>query len=283
MHIFDKYQYNKHQLNKRADEIIQITLNTNDRLTALKNILGFIDLTTLSGDDNVKKVTDLCLKALSYKNEDQGIPNVAAVCVYPVFSTLVSNKLVDTGLNTACVAGAFPSGLAPLYLREQEVSYAIENGADEIDMVISRGKLIEGDESFIGEEVKRLKSSCGDAHLKVILETGELQSVELIRKASEISINSGADFLKTSTGKMIPAATHDAFLIMLDTIKEYYDKTGIKIGIKAAGGISTPDEAIAYYLLVKDVLGYKWLNKDYFRIGASKLADNIYNEIIEIE
>ena len=282
MYIFDKYVFNKQQLNERAVIILDVRLNTVDRLAAMKNILGLIDLTTLSGDDNNKKVTDLCLKALSFKNVEKGIPNVAAICVYPVFSTLVSEMLFDTGLKTACVAGAFPSGLSPLNIREQEVSYAVDNGADEIDMVISRGRLIEGDENFIAEEVKRLKLMCGEAHLKVILETGELKSVSLIRKASEISINSGADFLKTSTGKMNPAATHDAFLIMLDTIKEYYEKTGRKIGIKAAGGISTADESIGYYLLVKSVLGNEWLNKDYFRIGASRLADNIYNEIVEV-
>ncbi len=186
------------------------------------------------------------------------------------------------GLKTACVAGSFPSGLSPLDLREKEVEFAVKMGADEIDMVISRGKLIEGDESFVAEEVKRLKLACGDAHLKVILETGELKTVSLIRKASEIAISSGADFLKTSTGKINPAATHDAFLIMLDTIKEFYDNTGIKIGIKAAGGISTPDEAIGYYQLVHNVLGQEWLNNDYFRIGASKLADNVYNEILSL-
>jgi len=282
MHNFDKYNYDKQQLDKRSADIIDVTLGEEDRLEVLKNILGLIDLTTLSGDDNIKKVTDLCKKAVSFKSEEKGIPNVAAICVYPVFSTLVSEMLFDTGLKTACVAGAFPSGLSPLNIREQEVSYAVDNGADEIDMVISRGRLIEGDENFIAEEVKRLKLMCGEAHLKVILETGELKSVSLIRKASEISINSGADFLKTSTGKMNPAATHDAFLIMLDTIKEYYEKTGRKIGIKAAGGISTADESIGYYLLVKSVLGDEWLNKDYFRIGASRLADNIYNEIVGV-
>lgn len=281
MYIFNKFNYNKIQLDNRIESIINIVLSEDNRLEALKSILGLIDLTTLSGDDNNKKVTDLCVKALSYKDEEKGISNVAAICVYPVFASLVAKMLTGTDLKTACVAGAFPSGLSPLTIREQEVSYAVENGADEIDMVISRGKLIEGDENYVAEEVSRLKLMCGDAHLKVILETGELKSVDLIRKASEISINSGADFLKTSTGKINPAATHDAILIMLDTIKEYYDNTGIKIGIKAAGGISTPDEAIGYYLLVKHILGEEWLNKDYFRIGASRLADNIYNEILE--
>lgn len=282
MHIFNKYNNKIQSLNERANEIISSELNSTERLNILKQILGLIDLTTLSGDDNTEKVTDLCKKAFSYKTPDLGIPNVAAVCVYPVFASLVSTQLSGKGLKTACVAGAFPSGLSPLDLRAKEVEFAVKMGADEIDMVISRGKLIEGDESFVAEEVQRLKKACGDAHLKVILETGELKTVYLIRRASEIAINSGADFLKTSTGKINPAATHDAFLIMLDTIKEIYDNTGVKIGIKAAGGISTPDEAIGYYQLVNDVLGKEWLNSDYFRIGASKLADNVYNEILSL-
>jgi deoxyribose-phosphate aldolase len=281
MHNFDKYNYTNEQLSERVDIITGEKLVSEERLSALKLILGLIDLTTLSGDDNIEKVTNLCKKALSFENTNEGIPNVAAVCVYPVFSELVSKLLVGSGLNTACVAGAFPSGLSPIELREKEVSYAVEKGADEIDIVISRGRLIEGDDGFVAEEVKRLKSACGDAHLKVILETGELKSIDLVRKASEISINSGGDFLKTSTGKISPAATHDTFLVMLDTIKEYYEKTGIQIGIKAAGGISTPDEAVSYYLLVKHVLGEKWLNNKYFRIGASRLADNVLNEILK--
>ena len=276
---FNKYNYSEQDLNLRCVKAIDSLPKNFDRILVLKNILGLIDLTTLSGDDNIKKVSDLCVKAVSYKNDKNEIPNVAAVCVYPVFAELVSKMLIGTGLKTACVSGAFPSGLSPLELREREVEYAVLNGADEIDMVISRGRLIEGDEDFIENEVRNLKTSCGEAHLKVILETGELKSVELIRKASEISINAGGDFLKTSTGKIDPAATHYSFLIMLDTIKEYYDKTGIMIGIKAAGGISTADEAISYYLLVNHILGEKWLNNKYFRIGASRLADNVFNEI----
>jgi len=277
---FRKYETDIASLSKRAKAIISDTkLNSDERRKILSDILGFIDLTTLSGDDTDERVIELCKKAMSFKNEDKNIPNVAAVCVYPVFAKLVSEQLKDSEVKTACVAGSFPSGLSPMELREKEVEFAVENGADEIDMVISRGKLLEGDEDFVFDEISNHKVACNNAHLKVILETGELKTVEKIRRASEIAILSGTDFLKTSTGKIQPAATHEAFLIMMDTIKDYHNKTRAKIGIKAAGGISTPDEAIGYYLLVKEVLGEEWLNKDFFRIGASRLADGIFNEI----
>jgi deoxyribose-phosphate aldolase len=281
MQNFNDYNFNIGQLEERCSGIISKGMSEAGREEAYKTILGLIDLTTLSGDDNVQKVKNLCHKGLSYRNDLQKIPNVAAICVYPVFANKVSSELKGSGIKTACVAGAFPSGQSPLDLRIAEVAYAIAEGADEIDMVISRGRLIEGDYDFVLNEVKETKAVCGDTHLKVILETGELIEPSLIRKACELSILGGADFLKTSTGKIQPAATHEAFLIMLDTIKEYFDKTAKMIGIKAAGGISTPEEAVSYYLLVKGILGEKCLDKKYFRIGASRLADNIYNAIID--
>ncbi|PLX03955.1 MAG: deoxyribose-phosphate aldolase [Marinilabiliales bacterium] len=279
MHKFEEYLLSFSDLQYRINEIV----NTKKRQEVLsdikKNILGLIDLTTLSGTDNTKNVKALCTQGLSYSNKEKGIPNVAAICVYPFFAKLVSDCLADSDLKTACVAGAFPSGQSPLNLRLAEVDYCIAEGANEIDMVISRGKLLEGDYDFVFDEIKKTKVVCGDVHLKVILETGELKEESLIRKASEIAILAGADFLKTSTGKISPAATLEAFIIMLDTIKEYYDNTGIMIGIKAAGGISSFEEALKYYLLVEKILGDKWLNKNYFRIGASRLADNVYNAI----
>lgn len=279
MYKFDEYLLGDGNLQNRINEIV----NTNKREEVLseikKTILGLIDLTTLSGSDNAKNVEALCAQGLSYSNKEEGIPNVAAICVYPVFAKLVSSYLDNSDLKTACVAGAFPSGQSPLNLRLAEVDYCIAEGANEIDMVISRGKLIEGDYDFVFDEIKRTKGVCGDVHLKVILETGELNEISLIRKASEIAILAGADYLKTSTGKVSPAATLDAFIIMLDTIKEYYDNTGNMIGIKAAGGISSFEEALKYYLSVEKILGDKWLNKKYFRIGASRLADNVFNAI----
>ncbi len=279
MYKFEEYLVSDNDLQLRISETVNHKMKEKPLSDIKKTILGLIDLTTLSGDDNTKNVEALCAQALSYSDNLKGIPNVAAVCVYPVFAKLVSTYLKKSDVKTACVAGAFPSGQSPLNLRIAEVEYCIGEGADEIDMVISRGKLLEGDYDFIFEEINQIKDVCGEIHLKVILETGELKETSLIRKASEISILAGADFLKTSTGKISPAATLDAFIIMLDTIKEYYDNTGIMIGIKAAGGISSFEEALNYYLLVEKILGEKWLNKNYFRIGASRLADNVYNEI----
>lgn len=278
--MFDSYDYSQSELLERINIITARASKNIDRQIALKRILSFIDLTTLSGDDTNQRVSDLCRKASSYENNTAGISNVAAVCVYPVFAKLVSDSLKDSNVNTACVAGAFPSGQSPLKIRIEEVEDAVYNGADEIDMVISRGKFLEGNHEFIAEEVASIKKACRSSHLKVILETGELGTVDNIRKASEIAILAGADTIKTSTGKVQPAATPEAMLIMIDTIKEYFEKTGIMIGIKPAGGISEPDEALIYYFLVSEVLGDSWLSSEYFRIGASRLADNVYNEII---
>jgi deoxyribose-phosphate aldolase len=280
MHSFSDYNYTIEELEKRALRIIKTEKPAIDKKAALKQILGCIDLTTLSGDDTFEKVQNLCQQATSYFDGEKGIPNVAAVCVYPVFAKTAHQALKRTDIKTACVAGAFPSGQSPLPIRIDEVKYAVDHGADEIDMVISRGRLIGGDADYIYDEVRLIKEACGEAHLKVILETGELKTVKLIRKASEIAILAGADFIKTSTGKVAPAATHKAFLIMLDTIKEYYEASGKMIGIKPAGGISSADDAISYYILLKNVLGERWLSNSAFRIGASSLADNVYNVLV---
>jgi len=280
--MFQPYPISFEELSLRARDIISNEPARPNKLSILKQLLGLIDLTTLSGDDTTAKVLQLCEQGKSYFDGNSGIPNVAAICVYPVFARTVHQALKGTDIKTACVAGAFPSGQSPISLRLQEVKYAVDHGANEIDMVISRGRLIEGDEQFILDEVSLTKEACGDAHLKVILETGELNSVQLIRKASELTIEGGADFIKTSTGKISPAATPTAFLIMLDTIKEYFDRTGKMTGIKAAGGIAEADEAVQYYLYVKYVLGEAWLTPVHFRIGASRLANNIYNEIAKL-
>ena len=281
--IFNEYTYTEAELSARVKHIAGKTPSGADLHSCLKQILGFIDLTTLSGDDTFERVSGLCKKATRFLDTGLGIPNVAAVCVYPVFAGAVSQALTGTDIKTACVAGAFPSGQSPLQVRVDEVQYAVDHGAEEIDMVISRGRLIEGNEDYVVKEVTAIKEACGKAHLKVILETGELPAVALVRRASELAILAGADFIKTSTGKIHPAATPEAFLIMLDTIKEYHEHTGKKIGIKPAGGISEPGEAMLYYTLVKEVLGEEWLDKAFFRIGASRLADKLYNEIIHMD
>lgn len=271
---FENYQINNSFLNCRIRDITSAEVK-NIRNELLKHILGLVDLTTLEGADTNEKVIALCEKAKGFKDKSLGIPNVAAVCVYPVFVRLVKDQLIGSDIKTASVAGAFPSGQSPLSVKLMEVQYAVDQGADEIDMVISRGKFLQGEYDEVFDEIASIRDVCKNVHLKVILETGELQTIENIRKASEIAINAGADFIKTSTGKIQPAATELAVLVMLDTIKEYYEKSGKKIGIKAAGGISSSDQAINYYLLVSKTLGDQWIDKEYFRIGASSLTDNI--------
>ena len=243
-------------------------------------VLSCIDLTTLEGSDTDQKAKELCKSARSFKKNGTDIPNVAAVCFYPPFAALAKAQLKDYGINVACVAGAFPSGQSPLEVRIAEVKYAVEQGADEIDMVISRGRFLQGDYDFIYKEVKEIKEACGEAHLKVILETGELKDLNKVRLASEIAIAAGADFIKTSTGKMQPAATLEAFTVMLDVIKAHFDKTDVMIGIKPAGGISEVDVARDYVFVLENILGEKWMNNTWFRIGASRLAGKALNELM---
>lgn len=235
--------------------------------------LSILDLTTLEGKDTNADIRSLCSKATSF--EKLNLPNVAAVCVYPVFVKQAKSLLKDTDINIASVAGAFPSGQSPLHIKLAEIQYAIDEGADEIDMVISRGKFIQGEYDEVYNEIREIRNVCNDAHLKVILETGELPDLNAIYKASEIAINAGADFIKTSTGKISPAATVEASFIMLQAIKEHFQKTGKMIGFKPAGGISTPEQAYTYIKLVESILGVEWLTKDLFRIGASRLATNL--------
>jgi len=276
---FNNYTPSKQEIESRINEYSAIPMSAVERKQALITILGCIDLTTLEGSDTKAKILSICERAKSFCKEGTDIPNVAAVCFYPPFIKLAKELLEGTTVDVAAVAAAFPSGQLPIDLKVAEVKYAVAEGADEIDIVISRGKLLENMDDEVYDEILALKKACGNAHLKVILETGELEATSKIRKASEISIKAGADFLKTSTGKIKPAATPEAFLHMLDTIKEYHEKTGIKIGIKAAGGISEPDDALIYYNLVKNVLGNEWLNKKLFRIGASRLANKLVEEI----
>lgn len=277
--MFDNYSYTSEDIQNRIKTLLDKAKPELDLQKAYRDILGFIDLTTLEGADTHQKAAQLARQACSYFSEEKQIPNVAAVCVYPTLVKTVKENLSDTTIGVASVAGAFPAGQSPIEIKVAEVKYAVEQGADDIDMVISRGTFLEGNYEVVQEEVKAIKNACGKAHLKVILETGELQSPKNIRKASEISILGGGDFIKTSTGKIPVAATLEAMLIMLDTIKEYFDKTGKRIGVKPAGGISEPEVAIDYYVLVKEVLGEEWLNKSLFRIGASRLANKIFELI----
>lgn len=250
-----------------------------DQQMVYRRIINHIDLTTLEGNDNDDKVRKLCRTAYEVENPAKQIPTVAAVCVYPVFVKTAREALAGKNINVAAVAGAFPSGQSPLEVRLAEVRYAVEQGADEIDMVISRGRFLAGERDFLREEVTRHKEACGNAHLKVILETGELLDPNLIYEASMISMEAGADFIKTSTGKIQPAATLEAAYIMLTAIQEFYTKTGKKIGFKPAGGISDPETAVQFWQLVQSINGEEWLNNHLYRYGASRLLNKLVDAI----
>jgi len=247
---------------------------------AYKLALNVIDLTTLEGSDTHQRIIELCNKAKGFSSLGNGIPNTAAVCVYPVFIETAKKTLAGSGVKVACVAGAFPSGQSPIHVKLAEVKYAAKQGADDIDMVISRGTFLEGDYETVFNEIAAIKKECKNSHLKVILETGELQTPENIYKASEIAIQAGADFIKTSTGKVPINATPEAMLVMLEAIRAHYNATGKMVGIKPAGGIASAEETLNYLKLVENILGEKWMNNKYLRIGASKLADKILEKLV---
>lgn len=237
--------------------------------------MSLIDLTTLEGKDTDERVKDLCEKAIK--------TGTAAVCVYPSLVAIAKYELKDSGKKVASVAGGFPSGQLPMNLRLAEAQYAIEQGADEIDMVISRGKFLEGKLEFIFEEVASFKEVCKSVTLKVILETGELETLDNIRIASDIAIRAGADFIKTSTGKMSVNATLPSICVMLQAIKDYYDATGKKVGIKPSGGISDGNTAAKYLRLTETIVGKQWLHPSLFRFGASRLVDNLVAEMSGVQ
>ncbi|MDX9942614.1 MAG: deoxyribose-phosphate aldolase [Bacteroidales bacterium] len=266
-------------IKNRVSKILNNSLDTYSLKKAYASILGMIDLTTLEGADTTQKVVQMCEKGRSFDRLGYGLPNVAAVCVYPTLIRTARKALEGTRILVASVAGAFPAGQSPLHIKVAEVKYAVEEGADEIDMVISRGKFLEGEYSLVYDEIAAIREACGDAHLKVILETGELTTATNIRRASEIALQAGAHFLKTSTGKMQPAATPEAMLVMLEAIRDHYEQTGKMVGIKPAGGIADPETALKYYVLTDQILGSEWLNKDWLRFGASRLANSLVDAV----
>jgi deoxyribose-phosphate aldolase len=263
------------QIAKRTTEILQAPFDYTGLPSVYADILGMIDLTTLEGADTDDKVRKLCRKAHSFHGLGKGLPNVAAVCVYPTLVGVARKELLGSGIRVASVAGAFPAGQSPLFVKVAEVSYALDQGAEEIDMVISRGKFLEGEYNLVFDEIAAILDVCGDAHLKVILETGELKTATNIRRASEIAMRAGAHFIKTSTGKFPVAATPEAMLVMLEAISDHHERTGRKVGIKPAGGIADPETALIYYRLTDSILGKDWLQKDLLRFGASRLADGL--------
>lgn len=255
------------------------SIKKSSKMQGLKMILNMIDLTTLEGKDTEGKVKQMCYKAAHLHDVIPGLPTVAAVCVYPTMVKTAKDALKGTSVKVASVSTAFPSGQSTREVKISDTKYALENGADEIDMVISRGEFLKGNYSYVFDEIAALKEACGSARLKVIFETGELSTLDNIRKASDIAMYAGADFIKTSTGKISPAATMPVTLVMLEAIRDYYYKTGRMVGMKPAGGISTSKAAIHYLVMVKETLGGAWLSNEWFRFGASSLANDVLMQI----
>ena len=276
-------KYNTHlhddEVRMKVDKLILNKLDENDNLEVKKQILNCIDLTTLKCTDTEESVLKFTEKVNDLTDSYPDIPTIAAVCVYPNMAEIVSDTLEADGVNIACVSGGFPSSQTFMEVKVAETAMALHCGADEIDIVMPVGKFLSGDYEGVCDEISEIKDICGDKKLKVILETGVLMTAENIKKAALICMYSGADFIKTSTGKEAISATPDAALVMCEAIREYYKETGRKVGFKAAGGINTVKKALAYYTIVKEVLGNEWLNNEWFRIGASSLANPLLTEI----
>ncbi len=266
---------------ERASRFTTRSIKQDAKLTGLKMVLSMIDLTTLEGMDTPGKVKQLCYKAQHLHDSVEGLPTVAAICVYPNYVGLALQELGSSGIKVASVATAFPSGNTSLEIKLNDVKMAVDQGADEIDMVISRGKFHHGDYQYVFDEIATVKETCADARLKVILETGELGTFDNVRRASDIAIAAGADFIKTSTGKIKPAATMPVTLVMLTAIRDHYLKTGQMVGMKPAGGISQSKLALHYLIMVKETLGPAWLTNHWFRFGASSLANDVLMQIVK--
>lgn len=262
-----------------VDKILAENLKGNMNEEVYKFLFNCIDLTTLRSTDSPRSVADFVERVNDFDNEHPEMKNVAAICVYPNFSQVVRTVLEVSDVDIACVAGCFPSSQSFLEVKVAEVALAVEGGADEIDIVLNLGNFLDGDYEEVCDEISELKHSCREARLKVILEAGALKTAANIKAASILSMYSGADFIKTSTGKEYPGADLQAAYVMCQCIKEYYEKTGRMVGFKPAGGVRTPEEAVSYYCIVKEVLGEQWLTNEYFRIGASGLANNLLSAI----
>ncbi len=262
-----------------VEKIVRDNFDANNTPEVHKFLFNCIDLTSLYSEDNAETIARFTKRVNDFEEEHPEMPNVAAICVYPNLAGVVRANLEVSSVNIAAVSAGFPTSQTFVEVKVAETALALSDGADEIDIVINLGNFLGGNYEDMCQEIEELKATCGDAHLKVILETGALKSASNIKKASLLSIYSGADFIKTSTGKTEPAATLEAAYVMCQAIKEYYDATGTMIGFKPAGGISTTADAVKYYSVVKAVLGEKWLTNEYFRIGASRLANNLLSDI----
>jgi deoxyribose-phosphate aldolase len=269
---------NDDQVKENVAKLLAEKANDNKNVAVYKQCFNSIDLTSLSTTDNASTIDPMVEKVNVFSDKYPDMPSVAAICVYPALTKVVKDKL-QMPLGIASVSAGFPSSQTFIEVKVAETAMAVSDGASEIDVVISVGTFLSGDFETVYEELSEIKSACHGAHLKVILETGALVSAENIKKASVLAMVAGADFIKTSTGKMSPAATVEAAYVMCGAIKEFYQKTGEKIGFKPAGGIVTTEDAVNYYTIVKEVLGEEWLNNKLFRIGASRLANNLLTDI----
>ncbi|MET0636474.1 MAG: deoxyribose-phosphate aldolase [Chitinophagaceae bacterium] len=270
-------------IEERVVRFTKRSIKDESKKNGLKLVLNMIDLTTLEGKDTEGKVKQLCYKAVHPHDQLPGLPTVAAICVYPSMVKTARKALGDSGIKVASVATAFPSGQAARDVKIRDTKYAVSEGADEVDMVISRGRFLMGEYNFVYDEIAAVKEACGDARLKVILETGELGTFDKVRKASDIAIQAGADFIKTSTGKIQPAATMPVTLVMLDAIRDHYYRTGKMVGMKPAGSISKSKLALHYLVMVKEVLGDAWLTNEWLRFGASSLANDVLMQLVKAE
>lgn len=268
-------------IEERASRFTKRSIKNETKMNGLLLALNMIDLTTLEGKDTDGKVKQMCYKAAHLHDAYPGLPTVAAVCVYPSMVATAKKAVEGTGIKVASVSTAFPSGQAPRNIKISDTKFAVAQGADEIDMVISRGKFLEGEYNFVFDEIAAVKEACGDARLKVILETGELVTYDKVRRASDIAMYAGADFIKTSTGKINPAATMPVTLVMLQAIKDFYFKTGKMIGMKPAGGISKSKLALHYLVMLNETLGEDWMNNQWFRFGASSLANDVLMQVMK--
>ncbi len=271
---------NDSEIAAKVAEMIEKKVPENDTLAVKRFLMGSVELTTLKTTDSEESVLAFTEKVNKFEDTYPELPHVATICVYPCFAKIVSQSLEVEGVEVACVSGSFPSSQALIEIKTVETALALKDGATEIDIVMSVGKYLSGDYETLCDEISELKAICGDRKMKVILETGLLPSASDIKKASLLAMYAGADYIKTSTGKEKPAATPEAAYVMCQAIKEYYDKTGIQIGFKPAGGLNTVHDALVYYTIVKEVLGKKWLTNQWLRLGTSRLANLLLSEVL---
>ena len=273
-------EINDQEVSEAVKEIIATKVPQNDTLEVKKFLMGSVELTTLKTTDSDESVMAFTEKVNQFDEAYPTLPHVATICVYPRFAKIVSETLEIDGVEVACVSGSFPSSQALIEVKTVETALAVKDGATEIDMVLSVGAFLSGDYDTVCDEIQQMKEACGDKKMKVILETGCLKTASNIKTASLLAMYSGADYIKTSTGKEMPAATPEAAYVMCQAIKEYYEQTGVQIGFKPAGGLNSVMDALIYYTIVKEVLGEKWLTNQWFRMGTSRLANLLLSEVI---